>query len=106
MLALPPPPILFLGLLTFLAAEGFAQGSYCLDHHIRHPTMLILGDPITCGLLPYLLRAIPTAMVGGGVGWHFSGGVRTYRKLLAYPEVQAISTVVVELGTSNPVAPE
>ncbi|MGK9453187.1 hypothetical protein ACSSZE_18345 [Acidithiobacillus caldus] len=87
--AAPLPLILFLGLLTSLAAEGFAQGSYCLDYRIRHPTMLALalGDRITCGLLLYLFRAIPTAMVGGDVGRHFSEGIRTYRKLLAYPEV-------------------
>ncbi|AUW33962.1 acyltransferase [Acidithiobacillus caldus] len=79
---------------------------YCLRYRSAHPDLLILGDSIFDGWSGYLLHVFPRALVDARVGRQFSSAIPIYRRLLAYPGVRSIRTVVVELGTNGPVTPE
>ncbi len=79
---------------------------YCLRYRSAHPNLLILGDSIFDGWSGYLLHVFPGALIDARVGRQFSSAIPIYRELLAYPGVQEIRTVVVELGTNGPVTPD
>jgi len=79
---------------------------YCLRYRSEHPDLLILGDSIFDGWSGYLLHVFPNALIDARVGRQFSSAIPIYRRLLAYPGIQAISTIVVELGTNGPVTPQ
>ena len=79
---------------------------YCLRYRSAHPDLLILGDSIFDGWSGYLLHVFPGAIVDARVGRQFASAIPIYQKLLAYPGVRAVRTVVVELGTNGPVTPE
>lgn len=79
---------------------------FCLRYRVAHPNLLILGDSIFDGWSGYLLHVFPGALIDARVGRQFSAGVRDYAELLRYPGVQAIQTIILELGTNGPVTPQ
>lgn len=77
----------------------------CRRYRSMHPDLLILGDSIFDGWSGYLLHTFPGALVDARVGRQFSSAIPIYQKLLSYTGVQAIRTIVVELGTNGAVTP-
>lgn len=76
---------------------------FCLRYQTKNPDLLIIGDSIFDGWSGYLLKVFPKAIVDAKVGRQFSQGVVDYQKLLQYPGIRDIRTIVIELGTNGPV---